>query len=253
MRKKRADGHGKRRVENVLMLKQIIVEMRFSMMKDRKTILSVLGIGLIFCLVFRDWIMIYVSAASILEYTIQKSVAEGAPEILGFLPMEMKAKHRYVKIKGHFISGIFSLYVLMCMLLSLMPYTDKADREAKIWYALALVFVLFLEGSSKFVIADNAKYRRIKVRFYREFCCPAWYRVLDGICLVLKIVIVCTGFFFWEFQTDFAGQTGFFDWRWKLFIAVTLCVMLVLHICTMRYAVFMVDMGDYNAEKDGGR
>lgn len=236
----------------MLMLRQIIMEMQFSMMKNRKTIVSVLGIGLVLCLLFRDWLLLYISAVSILEYAIEKSVAEGAPEILSFLPVEMEAKHRYVKIKGHLISGIFSLYVLLCMLLSLLPCLNKSEGEAKVWYSLALVFVLFLEGSSKFVIADNAKYRRIKVRFYRELCCPAWYRVLDGIGLVLKIIIVCTGFFFWEFTTDFDGQTGLFDWRWKLFIAVTLCVMLVIHICTMRYAVFMVDMGDYNAKKDGG-
>lgn len=225
----------------MLMIRQIMRELKYSP-KNKKEIANLL-VGLLISFLFRNWNVTYIYIFSEMVYITKRRSLHNVPEIFCFLPMERKAREKYIKQKGYLVSGIMTFYMMGCLLITLIPYEEKPFNRTGFWYTLIVGIVVLIQSSERFVMSDNAKYRKITIAFYKKFCFPLWYRILDGFALVIKIGICLWVFLDVEKISFISLGQG-----WKLFISVMVFVMVVIHIIGMQYMIAMVDMGDYNAQ-----
>lgn len=235
----------------MLMLKQICTEMRYRKIKIGKVILILSDF--VFSLLSHSWMSALIYIWCSLDFLKDKGEKAEMPEVICFLPMELNARQRYVQVKGYVESGLLSFYVAVCLLLSQIPLWGTTVNWPAIPYTLVVVLDFWFNSCEKSILKENAAYRKMEIKTFREMCCPRWYQVLYYVTMGIRLVIILTAFYWCAWfnpeQDIFSFSQG---WMFGLFIS--LLGLLAAHLFRMKYILFAVNMGDYNAganEKDG--
>lgn len=230
----------------MLMIKQIWNELRLS--KENKSVAVFFAAAILVDLLLRDWWLLYIEMLIYVAYISKKNISKNVPEIMGFLPMEKKARQKYVCVKAYLLSGLVSLIMTVCLVICFISAEDSTFNIGMLWSAFAAIFILFLESSEQLVLGENAGYRKIEIRKYQEMCIPKWCRGLNGVAMLVKIFLISL-VSYWGTWFDVTITTDFFDWKWKILMGVLLVFVLAVHIIIMRYHAFIIDMGDYNVSR----
>lgn len=235
----------------MLMLKQICTEMRYRKIKAGKVILILSDIVL--SLFSHSWMTSLVYIWCSLDILKDKGEQAEMPEIICFLPMELDARKRYVQVRGYVESGLLSLYVAACLLVSQLPIWGTTVNWPAIPYTLVVVLDFWLNSCEKSVLKENAACRKMEIKAFREMCCPRWYRVLYNVTVVIRVIIVLTAFY-WCAWYNPALDSFSFSTAWMIGLLISILVLFAAHLFRMKFILFAIDMGDYNAaagEKDG--
>lgn len=235
----------------MLMLKQICTEMRYRKIKIGKVILVLSDIVL--SLFSHSWMgaMIYIWCS--LDFLNDKGEQAEMPEVICFLPMEQNARQRYVQVRGYVENGVLSLYVAVCLLVTQLPLWGTAVNWPALSYTVVVVLDFWFNSCEKSILKENAAYRKMEMKAFREMCCPRWYQVLYKITMGIRIIIILTAFY-WCGWFNPELESFSFSTGWLIGLFISLTGLLTAHLFRMKYILFAINMGDYNAgagEKDG--
>lgn len=235
----------------MLTLKQICREMRYQKVKTGKIILifSVIVISLF----SHSWITSLWYIWCSLGFLKDKGEQAEMPEIICFLPVELEARKRYVQVRAYVESGLLSLYVAACLLVTQLPLWNKTINWYVIPYTIVVVLDFWFNSCEKSVLKENTACRKMELKAFREMCCPRWYRVLYNVTVAIRIVVMLTALYWCAWYEPGKG-TFSFSAGWMTGLFLSFLSLLIGHLIRMNYILFAVNMGDYNAiagEKDG--
>lgn len=232
-----------------MIARQVFGELRYRKINKKKVFF--IFFDLMICLLFHSWIESWMIIWWSLGYLQKKEMEKEMPEVSYFVPMELEARQKYVAAKGYLEGGLMGLYITVCLLLSQVPLYRDGFRLPVIFYSLWLgVDYLLLTGENS-VISENVRYRRIEKNAFKKICCPGWYRVLDALATIVRVIVVITSFLWCaRLNYDMSMNDTFISKGWVLALLISVVILLILHVFRMRYILFTVNMGDYNARSE---
>lgn len=232
-----------------MIARQIFGELRYKKINKQKT--AIIFFDFLFSLLFHSWIEAWILIWCSMDYLQKKEMEKEMPEVSYFVPMELEARQKYAAAKGYLEGGLMGLYITVCLLLSQAPLYGDGFRLPVILYSLWLGVDYLLLTSENSVISENVRYRRIERNAFKKICCPGWYRVFAALTMVVRVIIVITAWLWCVFlDYDMEMDGTFISKGWGLALLIAVVILLILHIFRMRYILFTVNMGDYNARSE---
>jgi hypothetical protein len=229
----------------MLMLKQVWTEIRLRKLKAG--LVAFLVVDLVVSVMMHSWIQSWLCVWMTLDFVKPRLEDKEMPEVLCFLPMERKARLRYVKMKGYVEASFISIFLLVCLLLTQIPLEGHVVNWWTVAYTFVFVLAFFVSYAERIIMDENAGSRKMERKTFREWCCPAWYKVVCNIFSVIWVIVMLLAFYLCDLGEPGRESFGMF---WKVGLVVFPILLIAGHVMQMRYVFYVIDIGDYNV---GGR